>query len=108
MPAAGYAARGRHEATLTRLMHEGLISSQLFELLDEVEASGPEGDDAALVREVRHEADKARRVPAELVEALTLAGSAGQEAWNKARDADDFAAFLPFLERNVELRRDYA
>jgi len=108
MPAAGHATRGRQEATLTRLMHEGMTAPVLTDLLDELDAAGADGDDAALAREVRREADKARRVPAELVEALTLAGSAGQEAWVKAREADDFAAFLPFLERNVALAREYA
>lgn len=108
MPPAAHAARGQQEATLTGLMHEGMTAPELTGLLEDVEASGPQGDDDALAREVRREADKARRVPAELVRQMTLAGSAGQEAWVKAREAGDFAAFLPFLERNVELRREYA
>jgi carboxypeptidase Taq len=108
MPPAGHAARGQQEATLTGLMHDGMAAPALLELLDEVDTSGPQGDDAALAREVRREADKARRVPSELVRDITLAASAGQEAWVKARQDDDFAAFLPFLERNVELRRQYA
>ncbi|MDX6664546.1 MAG: carboxypeptidase Taq, partial [Solirubrobacteraceae bacterium] len=108
MPPAGAGARGEQLATLNVLMHETLTSPAVGELIEAAAADAPDGDDAALVRVVRRDADKARRVPAELVKELTLAGSAGQEAWAKAREADDFAAFLPFLERNLELRREYA
>ena len=108
MPPAGNAARGHQEATLSALLHEGLIDPRVEELLSAAEAEVVTDDDAALVRVVRREAEKARRVPTELVKATALAGSAGQEAWAKAREDDDFAAFLPFLERNVALRREYA
>src|SRR4051812_33496950 len=108
MPASGAAARRQQEATVRTLLHEGLISDDLLALLDETESEGVEGDDAALVRVVRRDAMKARRVPTSLVRAMTLAGNRGQEAWVKARRASDFGAFLPFLETNIELRREYA
>ncbi|MCW2989947.1 MAG: Carboxypeptidase Taq [Solirubrobacterales bacterium] len=108
MPAGGHAARGLQQATITGLIHERLTAPELMELIAEAEASDPEGDDAAIVREARRDAEKAARVPADLVKELTLAANAGQEAWVKAREGDDFASFLPFLERNVELRRRYA
>jgi carboxypeptidase Taq len=106
MPRAGAEARAQQEATLTGIVHERMTAPELADLLDA--ADGAAGDDAALARVVRREAEKARRVPAELVREITLAANAGQEAWAKAREADDFAAFLPFLERNIELRREYA
>lgn len=120
MPPAGATARGEQAATIAGLLHEGMTDPALADLLDEVEAAGVNaerpacgqslqaGDDAALVRVVRRDADKARRVPNELVKAMTLAGNAGQEAWTKAREDDDFATFLPFLERNIALRVEYA
>jgi carboxypeptidase Taq len=110
MPPAGNASRGRQTATLSGLVHEGLTSPVLAELLEEIEVAGEElgGDDAALVRVVRRDAEKARRVPNELVQAMAVASSDGQEAWAAAREADDFAAFLPFLERNLALAREYA
>lgn len=107
MPRAGAAARAQQEATIAGILHERMTAPRLAELLAAVDGTG-EADDAALVRVVRRDAERARRVPAELVRDITLAGNAGQEAWMKAREADDFAAFLPFLERNIELRRQYA
>jgi carboxypeptidase Taq len=108
MPKAGAAARGQQEATVRALLHEGMISDELGELLDTVAASGVNGDDAALVRVVRRDAEKARRVPTDLVTRIALASNEAQEAWVDARKNDDFAAFLPYLERNIELRREYA
>jgi carboxypeptidase Taq len=90
------------------LLHDGITAPEIADLLDEARAAELDGADAALVRVVGHEAEKARRVPTELVKETALAASAAQEAWGKAREDDDFAAFRPFLERNVALRREYA
>src|SRR5580765_1578997 len=108
MPPAGAAARAEQVATVSGLVHDGMGDPRVLELLDEVAGADLDGDDAALVRVVRREAEKAQRVPAELVRELAIAGSNGQEVWAKARANDDFAAFRPCLERNVELRREYA
>jgi len=108
MPPTGARARGAQMATVSGLLHDGMAAPEVLELLDEAEREELTGDDAALVRLVRREAEKATLVPTELVKALALAASAGQEAWAKARADDDFAAFLPFLERNIGLRAEYA
>jgi len=108
MPRSGAAARAQQSATISGLLHEGMIHPEIAELLDAAEDEGVDGDDAALVREVRREADKARRVPTDLVREMSMASSAGQDGWARARDDDDFAAFLPFLRHNLELRRQYA
>jgi carboxypeptidase Taq len=55
------------------------------------------------VRVARRDWERARRVPAELAVELARASAEGQEAWRLAREADDFAAFAPALQRNVEL-----
>lgn len=108
MPPAGNAARGRQTATVSALVHERMAAPELTELLDRAQEAGLEGDDAAIVRWVRREADRAQRVPGELVEQMAIAGSEGQDAWARARADDDFAAFLPCLERNIALRVEYA
>jgi carboxypeptidase Taq len=103
MPPAGAPARGEALTTLQRLSHERLVDPQLGTLLD---AAGPE--DAALVRVVRRDHDRARRVPTDLAAEMTRAGSEGLAAWLKAREDGDFGVFLPALERNVELARRFA
>ena len=39
--------------------------------------------------------------------AQTRAASEGMEAWVVARDRDDYAAFRPWLDRHLELKREY-
>jgi carboxypeptidase Taq len=60
------------------------------------------------VRVTRRDFDKARRVPGELVAELARAGVAARGVWLQARETNDFAAFAPYLERNIELRRRYS
>ncbi len=105
MPPSGAEARGNVMATLTTIAHERQTAPELGALLD---AAQPDGDvEAAIVRVVRRDHDKARRVPAELAAEMELASSRAQEPWAHARATDDFAHFKPFLEQNLELRRRY-
>jgi carboxypeptidase Taq len=110
MPPGGGEARARQLATLERLSHDRGSDDELGAWLDELEAS-PNGlgeVDRDLVRIARRDWDHKRRVPAELAAELAQAASAGQEVWQVARERDDFAAYSPVLERNVELARTYA
>jgi len=112
MPPAGAESRAELVATLARVRHERLTSDALGELLDrageDVAALPYDSVDASLVRVARREWEKARRVPAELRAEITRTSSLAEHAWVKAREASDFPAFLPHLERNVELARRYA
>ncbi len=111
MPRGGGEARAESMATLERLAHELFIDDETGRALDdaaaEIDGSDPDGDDARLVRLIRRQYGKARRVPAELAADLARAASAGQEVWVRAREDADFAAFAPALERNIELARNY-
>jgi len=102
MPPAGSAARADAIATTSKLMHERQTAPELLELL------AAAGDDDPVARVARRDTSKALRVPTELVGALAHASTAGQDAWQAAREANDFAAFRPYLERNIDLLRDYA
>jgi len=97
---------------LSRLAHGKSTDPALGRLLD---ALGPHGeglphdsDDASLIRVARRDFEKAIRVPSGYVERASAHSSASFMAWTKARPADDFAAMRPYLERNVELSREYA
>ena len=61
--------------------------------------------DRDVVRLARRDWERARRVPEDLAVEVARASADGQERWQQARAADDFAAFAPALERNVELAR---
>ena len=103
--------RAEQIATLTRLRHVRLRSDELGELLDRAEAgldSAPRDSfEASVVRVSRREWSKARRVPADLRAEIARVTSLAERAWEDARERADFAAFLPHLERVIELKRRY-
>jgi carboxypeptidase Taq len=111
MPPLGTEARANQLATLSRIAHERFTDAEVGRLLERLaplEESLPhDSDDASLVRVTRRDWEKQRRVPAELEEEMTRAAASGHHAWIAARRERDFDAFLPYLERNVELRRRY-
>ena len=112
MPPAGAEVRAEQVATLARIRHHKLISDELGRLIEgaagETEGLHYDSNDASLVRVARRGWEKARRVSADLRAELTRAASLAEHAWTDARADADFAAFLPHLRKNVELRRRYA
>ena len=111
MPPGGASVRAEQLATLDRLAHEALTSDEMGQLLEELaplaDSLDYDSDEAALIRLVRREWEKARRVPGELQAEISRAASLAMPVWVKARQDADFSQFLPALQKNVELRRSY-
>lgn len=110
MPPRGAEARARQLSTLAKLAHEMFVARETQDLLAAAEQAGaaPGSDDAALLRVVRREMDKSTRVPASLVVALAETGSLGEEHWVVARKNNDYGEFAPWLEKILDLKRQYA
>jgi carboxypeptidase Taq len=111
MPPAGTPARSEQIATVDRLAHELFVSGEMGELLDSLgeyeRGLDPESVDAALLRVTRRDWEKARRVPPELRAEITRAEVLGVPAWAEARKNSDYAAFLPYLRKNLALKLQY-
>ena len=111
MPPGGAPTRAAQLATLEEIVHAHAVDERLGELFAELEpyaASLPhDSDDASLIRVAQRDWDRARRVPVELATEIALVGAQSYEAWVNAREESDFAAFAPWLERVVDLRRRY-
>jgi carboxypeptidase Taq len=111
MPPLGTPARAEALATLARIAHEKFTDDEIGRLLEKLrpleESLEHDSDDASLVRVTRRDWEKSRRVPAELRAEMIRAGSQGHHVWAQARANNDFAAFLPALERNIELKKRY-
>ena len=111
MPPAGAAVRAERLSTLHRVAHERFTDGRVGELLDELrplaESLEPDSDDASLIRVTRRDWEKARRVPSELEAEMTKVGSEAMEAWVAARARNDYAAFRPWLDRQLDLKRRY-
>jgi Carboxypeptidase Taq (M32) metallopeptidase len=74
MPEGGISARAEQAATLSRLVHEMLVSEETAKLLDSVDEPEPGSDDFALLRLARREHERAVKLPTRLG---TSAGKVG-------------------------------
>jgi carboxypeptidase Taq len=112
MPPGGAAARGRQASILRRLAHERFVDPEMGRLLDalrpQAETLPPNSDDASLIRVAARDFERAIVVPAEYVARANVHGAASYDAWIKARPANDFATMIPYLEKALDLSREYA
>ncbi|MFB6221212.1 MAG: carboxypeptidase M32, partial [Halolamina sp.] len=107
MPAGGTPARASQRSTVTALKDELLASEELGDALDGIDDEGLSENQRANVREMRREHRTASRIPADLSERIgEFVGEAG-EVWKRAREANDWDAFAPYLDEHIELRREW-
>jgi carboxypeptidase Taq len=107
MPSAGGPARAQQLGSLARITHERATAEEIGGLLADLDGQPLGALDGDIVRLARRDWERARRVPTDLAVDLARASAEGQEIWQLARAQDDFAAFAPALERNIELARAY-
>ena len=111
MPPAGSRHRADHLSTLSRLAHQLLTDSETGRLLEELRATEEslerDSDDASLIRMTRRDYEKAVRVPSDLRAEMTRAAAEARPVWVEAKTDSNFEKFLPALERNVDLRKQY-
>jgi carboxypeptidase Taq len=109
MPANGAGLRGEQMAFLAAHSHQKLTDPKVGELLATIEGSelvkDPDAPEAANAREIRRGYDRATKLPRELVEEIARVTTQAQQAWEKAKKANDFPGFRPWLEKVVALKR---
>lgn len=109
MPVKGGEARARAFGTMARLTHERLIDPELGDLIAALEDDGSlDPVQAASVRIMKRDRDKATKVPTELVAELKESGMRGYQAWVESRTTSDFTKFQPFLEHIVRIKKEEA
>jgi carboxypeptidase Taq len=103
--------RAEQLATIGRIAHEKFTSTEIGRLLDELQEFESKHEygsfEASLIRVVRRDWAKACKVPAELRAEMSRASSLGHPVWVEARENNDYAAFKPALQRNLDLRKRY-
>src|SRR5215471_10941170 len=112
MPRDGAPARSRQGALISRLAHERMTDVKLGRVLDRLtgyaEDLPPDSDAARLIAVARRDFEKAIKVPVDLVERWSALASAAYDAWKRARPDDDFTAVRPYLEKQLDISREYA
>ena len=109
MPVKSAPFRGRQLATLAAMGHEIVTSDTYGNLLNEL-AEKTDLTDVQYqnIRLSLEDYEKAKKLPASFVEALTQASSNCFNAWIKARQQNDFKSYAPELEKMISLVREQA
>lgn len=112
MPKKGADLRAQTISNLAGILHEKFTSHEFEKLLLEIAKYSEDGkldeEEQCIFREVKREFDREKKMPVEFVKELSQICSKGQNVWAEARKKSDFAIFLPYLKKIVELKRQEA
>lgn len=110
MPERAAADRAEQMALLSGLLHDRMTSDRLAGAITAAaaEINGADSPQAAIVRELRRDHERATKLPRSLVEDIARTTSLAISAWTRARKESDFALFAPHLERIIDLKRQEA
>lgn len=110
LPVKAIGWRAEQMSYLTGLEHRLTTAPEVGDWLAACEAGAfpMDSTEAANLRGWRRDFDRETKLPGALVEALSLTTSEGMHTWAAARQASDFAAFQPVLEKLVRLCQEKA
>src|SRR5487761_1700428 len=112
LPPAAADYRAEQMTFLSGLIHQRQtdprVGDWLAELIDSPLANEPASETGASIRQLKRQYDKKTKLPQSLVEELTRTSVLGQQVWQTARQADDYASFAPLLEKTIQLKREQA
>ncbi|MCX9157686.1 carboxypeptidase M32 [Niveibacterium sp. 24ML] len=108
MPPGGNEARAAAAAELDQIMHARSTDPAIAGLLQAAEQEPLSDVARADLREMAQAYRMATALPAELVQAKTLATARCEHAWRSQRPANDWAGFLPNLREVLRIAREEA
>jgi carboxypeptidase Taq len=112
MPPKGAAARGRQLATLKQIAHNKLTDGTIAQLLNDLAVHVAElpysSDEASLWRLVQRSCDRASKIPSAFTAQFSRLRSDCYQVWATARAANNFALVQPYLEKMLEMSREYS
>lgn len=112
LPAAAAEHRAAQKALLAGLAHDQGTDPRLGELLTVIEdsplVSDPDSAAAANVLTIRRHYDLETCLPRALVEETARVTALAEQEWAAARRRARYASFRPWLERLIDLCREYA
>ncbi|WP_316568713.1 carboxypeptidase M32 [Neobacillus sp. YIM B06451] len=109
-PKKGRAQFAKSIGTLRTEAFKLSVSEEMGRLLEELTSESAELDEvtAAQVRERKEQYDRSKRIPAEDFKAFAILTAQANDAWEHAREHNDFGHFAPYLEKIVAFRRKFA
>jgi len=109
MPKGSVKGRAEQIALMQNLIHSRIKSDKTGKLIKDAEKLEDLSKiDLAMIRETKREYEQAIKIPEELVSEIAKTSTLGHIEWEKAREKGDFSLFQPYLEKIIELRKEFA
>jgi carboxypeptidase Taq len=108
MPPAAGPARARAQAALAEVIKHAQDDPRVPTWLDAAAAEALAGDEAANLARMQQTTRLERALPTALVKRRELATGAAMQAWGRARQDNDWAAFVPAWSEVVDVVREVA
>ncbi len=112
LPEGSVEQRGNQMAYISKLAHlksiDPLIGIIIKEILEHPEYEKISETEKRNIYLVKREYDKKTKLPTDFVAEFTKQSVITHEIWKNARKNNDFATYLPFLEKMIEFGKKYA
>lgn len=109
MPEKGFEHRGRQLATLGSMSHDIVTSERYGNILTELSGRGDLSEaEADNIRLSKEDHDKHSKVPAALVEKISMQISKSYSVWIQARRENNYSIYAPELEKMLALKKEEA
>ncbi len=106
MPKGAAPQRAEEMAALEGVLHSRKTDLRVGDWLEAIDDASLDQVGQAQLRLIRRSFDRNTKVPAELATELARTLSQAQGIWAEARANEDVAAFLPTLQRVIDLRKE--
>jgi carboxypeptidase Taq len=111
MPPKGAIDRSEHNALLSLLSHQRVVSDEFWGHITRLyEPSTYEtlsNEDKAVVKRLYEDVEKSRKIPSDFVEKMAKTTTLAYQSWEDARKKKDFNVFAPRLTEIIELEKEY-
>jgi carboxypeptidase Taq len=110
-PKKGHPLRAESMGTISGKIFEMSTSPEMESFLAELSDPAVYGqlDDVnrALVRVVKREFERSKKIPADRFEAYVILASQAESVWEDAKETSDFSVFEPYLEKIVAMKQEF-
>jgi carboxypeptidase Taq len=109
LPSGSFEGRSEQTSLIREIIHNRLTSEKIGKLISESEKlSDLNTIESAMIREARRDYDQEVKIPTELVKEIAKTRPLSQQAWQEAKQKNDFSIFKPLLEKMIKLQIEVA
>ena len=111
MPKMGATEKSEQSALLSKISHEKVISDEFWTHIEKLNQQtiyeNLSERDKHVVKRLKKDIEKSRRVPSDFVVKISKATTMAYQAWEQAREKNDYKLFSPHLKKIVDLEKEY-